>query len=374
MEYETGVNKSFDELSHSSFENAYIPQDAPDWGNTQRILIFQCKQLGDALLLTPVIRWLQCRYPHITVDVVCKPNCSEIFAELPNVGSVFKLQPTILSLICLLRDGLKNQKYDMFLDFHGSRESTVLSMLINARVRLSMGDRRKSWVPNFWTHKLPKSPSKRHMAERNLDVLRRLGFQCSEFVPLSVDFVSRQTIEKNIKSDLHSCLIVVHPVANWMFKTPPIKFWRSLLNQLVARIDAQIVLTGGSAPLEVQFCEEIEASIDGNVLNLCNQTTIHELGFLIKSANFYVGIDTFASHIAAACGVDGVVFFGPTCESTWGPYQATKTLEVITSPAWSCRPCNLDGCGGGKRSECLNFAETAVIDHVVTCVRRSLGK
>ncbi|MGH7291480.1 MAG: putative lipopolysaccharide heptosyltransferase III, partial [Myxococcota bacterium] len=34
----------------------------------------------------------------------------------------------------------------------------------------------------------------------------------------------------------------------------------------------------------------------------------------------------------------------------WGPWQVAQ--QVVTS-AHSCRPCGLDGCGGGKVSECL---------------------
>lgn len=356
-----------------NFEDTYIPGDSADWGSAKRILVFQCKQLGDALLLTPVIRWLYEKHPHITIDVLCKPISSQIFDSLPNVGSVFELQPTVLNLVNLLKNHLPRDSYDMFLDFHGSRESVLLSILLNARVRFTVGEFKTSLAGKVWTHKLPKSPSKRHTVERNFDVLRRLGVVCDEFVPLSITFMERAAKDK-LQIDPDSSYIVVHPVANWMFKTPSVKFWVGLLNQLADTFDGKIVLTGGSAPLEVQFCREIEESLGGEVINLCNQTTISQLGSLIKDADGYIGIDTFASHIAAGCGVNGVVFFGPTCESTWGPHQLTKTLKVITNPDWSCRPCHLDGCGGGKKSECLNFRlqEDGVIDRVVSYLGRSL--
>jgi len=359
----------------STFAENYIPHDSADWNNAKRILIFQCKQLGDALLLTPVVQWLHKKYPQIVIDVVCKPSSSPIFSSRPNVESVFELQPTTLNLVNLFRIELKRNQYDMFLDFHGSRESILLAFLTKAGVRCTSSPAKPKLLNKIWTHCLPNPPLKRHAAEKNLDVLRRLGMNCGEIVPPSVEFAVQSVSEgENLLPDSDTALIVVHPVANWMFKTPSVNFWTALLHRLVKMVDGTIVVTGGSAPLEIQFCKEIEEAMPGDLLNLCGQTTITQLGSIIDRANFYIGIDTFASHIAAGCGVNGVVFFGPTCESTWGPYQVTKTLDVITNPNWHCRPCHLDGCGGGKKSECLNFRlqQDAIIDRVLSYVRRSL--
>jgi heptosyltransferase-3 len=43
--------------------------------------------------------------------------------------------------------------------------------------------------------------------------------------------------------------------------------------------------------------------------------------------------------------------FGPSGEHEWGPWQVAQ--RVVVSRAHPCRPCGLDGCGGGKVSECL---------------------
>src|SRR5210317_769980 len=111
------LNKFLGKSMSSTFEETYVPRDSADWHNAKRILMFQCKQLGDALLLTPVIEWLHQKYPHIVVDVVCKPSSSIIFSSLPNVESVFELQPTTLNLVNLFRIELKRNQYDIFLDF-----------------------------------------------------------------------------------------------------------------------------------------------------------------------------------------------------------------------------------------------------------------
>jgi heptosyltransferase-3 len=46
-----------------------------------------------------------------------------------------------------------------------------------------------------------------------------------------------------------------------------------------------------------------------------------------------------------------VALFGPSGEFEWGPWKVPH--RVVVSTEHPCRPCGIDGCGGGKISECL---------------------
>ena len=57
-----------------------------------------------------------------------------------------------------------------------------------------------------------------------------------------------------------------------------------------------------------------------------------------------------------------VALFGPSGDIEWGPWQVPH--RIVTS-AHTCRPCGRDGCGGGKRSECLEvIAPQQVLDAI----------
>ena len=60
-------------------------------------------------------------------------------------------------------------------------------------------------------------------------------------------------------------------------------------------------------------------------------------------------------HIAAAVGTPVLALFGPSGEDMWGPWRVPA--RVLTSEH-TCRPCGLDGCGGSKRSDCLEVIAT----------------
>lgn len=54
-----------------------------------------------------------------------------------------------------------------------------------------------------------------------------------------------------------------------------------------------------------------------------------------------------------------VALFGPSNENEWGPRQVPH--RIVTSPYHPCRPCRLDGCGGGKVSDCLASIAPVVV-------------
>jgi heptosyltransferase-3 len=74
-------------------------------------------------------------------------------------------------------------------------------------------------------------------------------------------------------------------------------------------------------------------------------------------------------HIAAAMGTPVVVLFGPSDEREWGPWQVAH--RVVASQEHVCRPCRNDGCGGGKRSDCL---DTLPVDRVIVAIDELLGR
>lgn len=89
--------------------------------------------------------------------------------------------------------------------------------------------------------------------------------------------------------------------------------------------------------------------------NLAGQLSLKELAALTARARLFIGVDSAPMHIAAAVGTPALALFGPSGEALWGPWGTPSTghHKVVASDGYTCRPCGLDGCGGGKVSDCL---------------------
>jgi heptosyltransferase-3 len=79
--------------------------------------------------------------------------------------------------------------------------------------------------------------------------------------------------------------------------------------------------------------------------------SIGETAALYKCADLLITIDSMSVHLASAIGIPQVSLFGPTNPDIWGPHYVKS--KVVVMPDYSCVPCGIDGCGGGKISYCL---------------------
>jgi len=96
----------------------------------------------------------------------------------------------------------------------------------------------------------------------------------------------------------------------------------------------------------------ILARLSFNPPSLAGRLTLKELAAVLARARLFIGMDSAPMHMAAAVGTPVVALFGPSGADIWGPWQVPS--RVITSEH-TCRPCGFDGCGGSKRSDCLEI-------------------
>ena len=326
-------------------------------------VIYQCKNLGDSLLTTPLVNALLRNFENASVLVVCKSQSVPIFDGLNDRVRVVERPSSFGEWLSLSLSLLRSSPCTVFLP-HTSMAGLALAKLTRSR----------SIAPIPMTHWLIGSvdifcplrfTSSRHTAEVNLDMLRKIGVsiqKCDKVIdPMGLlNFPPSSSLRL-----ANSNYVVIHPGSRWMFKSPRYEFWEGIIEQVVS-CGYSVVVTGGPDGAEGELCREL-----GNlpcVTNAAGQTDLTGLTYTIKRAVGFIGVDTFSMHLAAGLGVPGIVLFGPTSELVWGPYGSNCKLEVITSNH-SCRPCHVDGCGGGKLSECLEDLDPA---QVVASFRRQI--
>jgi heptosyltransferase-3 len=254
-----------------------------------------------------------------------------------------------LSLENHLWRSLRARRYDLIVHLSEQPRGAWLARLLGARfsVAPAMPGRGKFWKKSF-THLYPLvSGNRRHQVELNLDALRRIGVQPGAN-ERAVTFVPGPDAERRIDQLVGTePFIHLHPASRWTFKCWPAEQNAQLIDRLA--VDGhRVVLT--SAPDEVPFVQRIVDLANAKTQNLAGMLSIKELGALTARARLFIGVDSMPMHLAAAMGTPTVALFGPSGESVWGP---VNVAHRVVHSAHSCRPCGLDGCGGGKVSDCI---------------------
>jgi heptosyltransferase-3 len=332
-------------------------KDAVPLAECARALVVKLRHHGDVLLAAPVLSVLKAHAPRLEIDALVYDDTAPMLeghpalAGLHHIGREWRELSAWARLAreqSLLR-GLRALRYDLLVHLTEHPRGAWLSRLLGARysVAPSMLDRGGWWRKSF-THLYPRVPN-RHQVEVNLDALRRIGVYPA-LNERKVQFVPGPEAERKVAElALPQPFVHMHPASRWTFKCWPAERNAQLADRLAAE-GHQLVLTG--APQESAFIDQIVAKTASRPLNLAGKLTLKELGALTARARLFIGVDSMPMHLAAAMGTPTLALFGPSSEDQWGPWNVEQ--RVVTS-THSCRPCGVDGCGGGKLSECLTF-------------------
>jgi heptosyltransferase-3 len=338
-------------------------KDAIDLTRLQRVLVIKLRHHGDVLLTSPVISQLKKAAPHLEIDALVYRDTQDMLSGHPDLHRLWHIDKTWKKLPffakiraewqCIAQ--LKRRQYDLIIHLTEHNRGAWLVRYLQPRYAVAPEHSTRFFRKSF-THLYPIiSGNRRHRVEIHLDALRRIG--------VYPDKTQRQlvlTYPSTAKTKIEALLmqagfatqrfIVIHPASRWFFKCWPAALMRELLTALQQR-HLHVVISGAPDDFEQAYIAQILPEHAPYLLNLQGQLSLKELAALIAQAQMFIGMDSVPMHIAAAMGTPTIALFGPSGEIEWGPWQTRH--HILTAPQYTCRPCGKDGCGGGKRSECL---------------------
>jgi len=337
------------------------------------ILVIKFRNIGDVLLMTPLLHNLKCYYPESKIDVAINQGTEAILIENPNINH----------LIIYKRDKIRSlprfkrliQELKFFLDFRQKHYDLVINLTEGDRgayiTKLTRSNRRIGYqsknkmLNNVYTHYLPKQDF-RHTVEINLDPLRILNIPIqSKRVEIFCTQQDFDVIDKQL-SGIEK-FIHIHPVSRWLFKCVANETMAEIIDYCELRLGIRVVVTAAPVETEIEKVDGILSLCKSNPLNLSGQLSLKETAALNQRAHGFIGVDTAIMHISAANDIPVLAFFGPSGADHWGPwdnqliqsgytkrngFQKMGKHRVI-SESRVCQPCGKDGCNGTKVSDCL---------------------
>ena len=349
------------------------PADAIGLNNLSRVLVVKLRHHGDVLLSAPVFSVLKHRAPQVEIDALVYEDTREMLSGHPAIARIHGIDRRWRSMGMAARlagewslfRALRARRYDLVIHLTEHPRGAWLARTLGCRYAVAPGyrDRSRFWRRSF-THRFPLPlGGRRHMVEWNLDALRRIGVQ-PEPSERTVTLVPGAEAEARVDALLAreglagQAFIHLHPASRWSFKCWPVARNAALIDALLARGE-RVVVTAAPVPAERDFVRDILGRCRPGVVDLSGQLTLKGLAALAGRAKLFVGVDSAPMHIASAMGTPVVALFGPSGEADWGPWS--PRARVVTSDRHPCRPCGIDGCGGGKLSDCLTSLPEAPV-------------
>jgi heptosyltransferase-3 len=349
------------------------PPDAIDITRLSRALVVKLRHHGDVLLCSPVFSVLKRHAPQLEIDALVYEDTREMLSGHPAISQLFGIGRDWRSLApaaraaCewILFRSLRQRGYDLLIHLSEHPRGAWLARALGCRYAVAPAyrDRSALWSRSF-SHRfaLPLN-GRRHMVEWNLDALRRIGVQPApgERSLVLVPGAAAEAEAERIMRE-HGLapggFILLHPASRWSFKCWPAERNAAIVKEL-SRRGERVVITASPDESERSLVRDIVARCPSTPLDLSGKLSLKTLAALTGRAKLFVGVDSAPMHIACAMGARVIALFGPSGEDDWGPWS--ERAIVVASDRHPCRPCGIDGCGGGKLSDCLSSLPEAPV-------------
>lgn len=119
----------------------------------------------------------------------------------------------------------------------------------------------------------------------------------------------------------HEPYLLINPVSAWKRKSYDVSKWVRIMSHACDHLGlSRVLMTGGTADWQREHCAEIayQASRSGLILNnLSSQTSLREFLHLISHSRMIICVDGASAHLARGFGVPCVTIFGPSYRWMW---------------------------------------------------------
>ncbi len=339
----------------------------------QKILVISTRQIGDALLTTPLIHSLRSAYPEARIDVLIFKGREGILMGNADINEILAIppRPSLTEYLQLWKRLFR--RYDLALcTLTGDRP--IFYAFLAGKKRISLVEprrRRDQWKRKLLSASIDLDDDTTHTVVQNLRLLEPLKITKHYTVIPPHSDQALEKLKKVLPFDLtQTSFVVLHLCPLLHYKRWTQKGWRELIHFFQDK-HLNIVFTGGSATEELDYIQETLSVSNQGLYNLAGQLNFAEVAQLITAAQLYVGPDTAVTHLAAATGTPTVALFGPTNPLKWGPWPKDHASDAspfarvgsarvgnvyLIQGESPCVPCHQEGCDRHKlsHSQCLD--------------------
>lgn len=335
------------------------PRLTPATFHPKRILVIRLDLIGDLVLSLTVVRALKRTYPEAEIDLLAMPASAKVAIFDPNITEIITYDPNIWRRPKALLQ-LKNWRearalwrkmharhYDLAVSVYANW-AAILAVASGAARRVGYGregypgfmtDSVPGGIPGRWRHYAPLDD--KHEVDYCLELARAAGATLTpaDRIPrLYTDEQTQRSVEQLLSAggvQPGQPIIACHINSNnGQSKRWPVPYWATLIDRLISKAGAAVVLTG--APSDLPQIEAVTQRMREQALNLAGKTSLTQLAALLQRADLLISGDSGPLHMGVACGTPIIGIYGPTNPSLGGPVSPDAT--ILRSGIW-CSPC-----------------------------------
>lgn len=347
---------------HSLLRNFVPPRTANQSAEPRRILLINGAHSGDVVIATSLIPVLKSAFPKAQIGFLTASWSRNVVSDHPDIAFSHCVDHWRMNR----SGGSFGQKFWRY--WRTRRQALKEMSSLHYDLSISMHPWRADFLPLTWqagiqqraafsdglfaplaTH-LAHYPEHRrfiHQSDCQLLLLRALGMEERHLrLKRATLAPSTQEAEQEVAyllgfSTIHDApYSVIHMGAGSAVRELPSSFWREVATELTAR--GEYVLFTGKSPREWSSAAEAMAGLP-HCLNACDHLSWAGFVAAIRHAQTFYGVDSMASHVAAAVGTECVALYAGM--NNLARFRPESRNATVWSNALPCSACGLqNGC------------------------------
>ncbi len=290
----------------------------------ERLCVLRLSAIGDTCHALAVIRRLQDNWPDTDITWIIGKTEAELMGDIDDIDIVVFDKSRGRRAYRAVRHGLRGRRFDVALCMHASMRANLLVRSIPAPVRLGFDRARARDFQWLFTNQSVAPAQGEHAMDAMMAFATAIGARATDLrwdIPLAEadrEFAARFT-------DGDRPLVVISPCSSQRarnYRNWRVERYAAVIDHLVARHAARVVLTGGPSALEAGYGERLAEG--GAAENLVGRTTLKQLAALLAAADLVICPDSGPAHMATALGTAVVGLYATSNPDRTGPYLSRK--------------------------------------------------
>lgn len=305
-----------------------------------KILVVRFKQMGDAILATPVCNTFRKTFPDAEIDFVCYEHVAPIFKEDKNFNTITITNKVKNNAFRYLWEVWKitRKRYDIVIDLMSNPKSEWFTFLSGAKYRVGRYSKHRGFT---YTHKIKEPTEFKNEVEKGLRLIEPLEKEYD--IKYDTNFrlyvtdeekenMKKQMLEKGI--DFTKPIVLCSVTAKHSFKIYPLdKMGEAIGKILKKNQNIQMVFFGTSE--QKSDMEKVKLMVGENQNNIFTNIetkSVRDLLALISNSDMYFGNEGGARHMAQGLDIPSFAVFWPKSDvKCWVPWGGEKHRGIISS-------------------------------------------
>lgn len=303
-----------------------------------KILVVRFKQMGDAILATPVCNTLRKTFPDAEIDFVCYEHVAPIFKEDKNFNTITITNKVKNNAFRYLWEVYKitRKKYDIVIDFVSTPKSEWFTLFSGAKYRIGRYNKKRGFT---YTHKIKGETFLKNEVERNFMLVEPLEKEYN--IKYDTNFrlyvtdeekekLKKQMIEKGI--DFSKPIVALSATAKYEFKVYPMDSMVKTI-ELILEKNKEIQFICFGTPDQKEYIEKFHKKLNysKNIFTNIETKSVRDLLALLSNCDIYFGNEGGARHMAQGLDIPSFAVFWPESDTKcWIPFGGERHRGIIS--------------------------------------------